>query len=160
MQCLFPWTGETILHWRYKTKTARYWRDRHHIRPKCLYLLATTANHPTKLEYSSTLFSEPENSDILYFLPRRYSILTVSCTWRHHFFGDFNYQLWCLGLKLQYLPAARFWQNWVSRNLKNYYVTLLNRMQNILNYLPKSTYLVLKICHWMFSYTSTMKVKI
>jgi hypothetical protein len=31
--------------------------------PKCLYLLATTAYHPTRLESSSKLPSEPENSN-------------------------------------------------------------------------------------------------
>ena len=40
--------------------------------PQCLYLLATTANHPTRLQSSSTLLSETDNS---YFLQLLHSTL-------------------------------------------------------------------------------------
>jgi len=57
----FPINEDSNLHWCYTPKTARFWRKRQYIPPKCPYLLATTIYHSTRLEFSSTMLSEPNS---------------------------------------------------------------------------------------------------
>jgi hypothetical protein len=57
-----PLTESSNLRGNYTPKTPRCWSERQYIPSKCLYLLATTEFHPTRLESQSIIVSETYNT--------------------------------------------------------------------------------------------------